>query len=263
MPSACQQEMKPLTANSTLWAITRAGTLAFDTAAGRLSRIETEVAATQASLASARGSEDELSRALRAPNPPRFPRGRCQSLGGLIREHGYSTDTVRQIFREGAQRASNQSARSRIFSKWTQYVGVVDEYLRDELNYIVVKSWDAAQSGMNLLRTDLDGRATFLVHPTDSQAKFSFAVNTEQVPPANSEGVFRLKDKVRVLDGFGRSLEVILPKLRDGYLAPDSGVARWLALENPDGFFLAPSGEMLPQRHGDRRQTACARDRWH
>ena len=46
-----------------------------------------------------------------------------------------------------------------------------------------------------------------------------------------------------MLDGFGRSLEVILPKLREGYVTPDSDTARTLALENPHAFFLAPSGE--------------------
>ncbi len=56
-----------------------------------------------------------------------------------------------------------------------EYESVVDEFLRDELNYIVVKSWDSAHEGMRLLKTGVDGRATFLVHPEDSQAKFSFA----------------------------------------------------------------------------------------
>jgi chromosome segregation protein len=46
-----------------------------------------------------------------------------------------------------------------------------------------------------------------------------------------------------VLNGFGKSLEVILPKLRDGYIVPDPGFARDLALENPDAFFLSRSGE--------------------
>jgi chromosome segregation protein len=46
-----------------------------------------------------------------------------------------------------------------------------------------------------------------------------------------------------VLDGFGKSLEVILPKLRDGYIVPDPAFARDLALENPDAFFLSKSGE--------------------
>ena len=47
--------------------------------------------------------------------------------------------------------------------------GVVDEFLRDELNYVVVKSWDAADAGMRMLQTDVAGRATFLVHPNDAQ----------------------------------------------------------------------------------------------
>jgi chromosome segregation protein len=48
-----------------------------------------------------------------------------------------------------------------------------------------------------------------------------------------------------VLDGFGRSLEVVLPKLRDGYIAPDSNIARNLALENPDAYFLSANGEVF------------------
>jgi len=114
--------------------------------------------------------------------------------------------------------------------------------LRDELNYIVVKSWDAADEGLRLLRSDVDGRATFLVHPEDSQARFSFAVPDGAPAPPN-ESIVPLKNTIRVLDGFGKSLEVILPKLRDGYIVPDPAFARDLALENPDAFFLSKSGE--------------------
>ena len=57
------------------------------------------------------------------------------------------------------------------------------------------------------------------------------------------EGVVPLRECVRVLDGFGKSLEVILPKLREGFVAPDSYTARTLALSNPHAFFLSPTGE--------------------
>ncbi|MBV9146572.1 MAG: chromosome segregation protein SMC, partial [Acidobacteria bacterium] len=124
-----------------------------------------------------------------------------------------------------------------------QYEGVIDDFFRDELNYIVVKSWNAAEEGMRLLKSDVDGRATFLVHPNDSQAKFSFAVDESTQRAPARESIVPLTRCIRVLNGFGKSLEVILPKLRDGYIAPDSGVARELALENPDAFFLSPSGE--------------------
>jgi chromosome segregation protein len=57
------------------------------------------------------------------------------------------------------------------------------------------------------------------------------------------EGAVALKDCVRVLNGFGNSLEGMLPKLRDGFIAQDVDTARRLATEHPRGFFLAPSGE--------------------
>src|SRR5262249_19267657 len=111
-----------------------------------------------------------------------------------------------------------------------------------ELNYIVVKSWDAADEGLRLLRSDVDGRATFLVHPEDAQVRFSFAVD-DSARPAPPAPIIPLKNTIRVLNGFGKSLEVILPNLHDGYIVPDPRVARDLALENPDAFFLSQSGE--------------------
>ena len=93
-----------------------------------------------------------------------------------------------------------------------------------------------------MLRSDVDGRATFLVHPEDSQAKFSFVVD-ESVHHAPNASVLPLKNSIRVLNGFGKSLEVILPKLRDGYIVADPIVARDLALSSTDSFFLSQTGE--------------------
>ena len=61
--------------------------------------------------------------------------------------------------------------------------------------------------------------------------------------PGSVEGVVALKDCVRVLNGFGNSLEGMLPKLRDGFIAQDADTARRLASEYPQSFFLSPSGE--------------------
>ena len=96
---------------------------------------------------------------------------------------------------------------------------------------------------MKLLQTDVEGRATFLVHPEDAQARFSFAVDDPQHQPFEPAELVPLKNCIRVLNGFGRSLEVILPKLRDGYITSDARTARNLALGNPDAYFLSSSGE--------------------
>ena len=171
--------------------------------------------------------------------------GKKGSLEAVIAEHGYSTESVRRLFQSGVMQGglAPVGVLADFLEVEPRYERVVEDFLRDELNYVVVKSWDAADEGLRMLRTDVDGRATFLVHPEDSQAKFSFVVDeaAHSAPPAAQ--IVPLKSTIRVLDGFGKSLEVILPKLRDGYIVPESGVARGLALENPDAFFLSQGGE--------------------
>jgi len=180
--------------------------------------------------------------------------GRRGSLEALIREHSYSTDTVRNIFKVNAQRANSPQGNA-LGAVGTladylevdgKYESVVDEFLREELNYIVVKSWDAADAGMAMLQSDVAGRATFLVHgdSTDSGAPFIAGAPSAMSGPAPTpEDAIPLRDCIRVLNGFGNSLTNILPKLRDGYVTTDSATARALAQQYPQAFFLAPSGE--------------------
>jgi chromosome segregation protein len=219
----------------------------FESATETLKRLEADIAQLRNEISARRAEEIEAKKRgdqLRAEHATLT--GRRNSLEGLIREHSYSTDTVRKLLR--ANSLGGGLAPVGTLADFLEVTGqhehVVDEFLRDELNYIVVKSWDAAHEGMRLLKSDVDGRATFLVHPEDSQAKFSFAADAGNGNHyEQQQGVVPLKNCIRVLDGFGKSLEVILPKLRDGYVTPDNETARNLALENPNAFFLAPSGE--------------------
>ena len=226
--------------------------LSFESVTERLKRLEAEIADLRLQIEAARSEEsaskrrgDQLRGEVATLN------GRRSSLEALIREHSYSTDTVRNIFKTDTYKQNtNGMAAVGTLADFLEvdgkYESVVDEFLRDELNYIVVKSWDAADAGMHLLQTDVAGRATFLVHPNDAQANFAFnegMTSAAQTTTAGIEGVVPLKDCIRVLDGFGKSLEVILPKLREGFVAPDSYTARTLALSNPQSFFLSPSGE--------------------
>jgi chromosome segregation protein len=219
--------------------------LKFESVTEQLQRLESEMVALRGDTETRRGEESatklEVDR-LRAEMATLT--GRRNSLQSLIQEHSYSTDTVRKLLKSNSLGGglAPVGTLADFLEVTGEYETVVDAFLRDELNYIVVKSWDAAHEGMRLLKSDVDGRATFLVHPDDSQAKFSFAGDALDAEH-NSVGVKRLKDCIRVLDGFGRSLEVILPKLRDGFVTPDADSAKSLALENPNAFFLAPSGE--------------------
>src|SRR5579862_908884 len=220
--------------------------LEFETVTQRVSGITEELAQLRRLIESKRADEargkSQLD-SLRAEYATAL--GRRGSLEAVIAEHGYSTESVRRLFQSGVMQSglAPVGVLADFLEVEPRYEHVVEDFLRDELNYIVVKSWDAADEGLRLLRSDVDGRATFLVHPEDSQAKFSFLVDEAAHSAPPGQPILPLKNTIRVLDGFGKSLEVILPKLRDGYLVPDSALGRELALENPDAFFLSHSGE--------------------
>ena len=220
--------------------------LEFESVSQRAAGLNEEISQARQSIESKRREETEAKSrldTLRAEYASAI--GKKGSLEAVIAEHGYSTESVRRLFQSGVMNGGLAPAGvlADFLEVEPRYEGVVADFLRDELNYVVVKSWDAADKGLRLLRTDVDGRATFLVHPEDAQAKFSFAVDEVARAATPSQSIVPLKHAIRVLNGFGRSLEVILPKLRDGYIVPEPAFARELALSNPDAFFLSQSGE--------------------
>ena len=220
--------------------------LEFESASQRVAALSVQIDENRQRLEEARAAETHAKQhldSLRAEYAGLI--GKKGSLEAVIIEHGYSTDSVRRLFKSGAM--SGGRAPVGVLADFLEvedrYEHVVDDFLRDELNYIVVKSWDAADEGLRLLRSDVDGRATFLVHPEDSQARFSFAAEEGGYHGLQRDSVVPMKHCIRVLDGFGKSLEVILPKLGNGYIVPDPEIGRELALQNPDAFFLSQSGE--------------------
>jgi chromosome segregation protein len=220
--------------------------LEFETVSQRVNGLSGEIAELRRAIESKRGEESETKTyldSLRSEYASAL--GKKGSLEAVIAEHGYSTESVRRLFQSGALQGGHAPAGvlADFLEVDPRYEQVVEDFLRDELNYVVVKSWDAADEGLRLLRAGVDGRATFLVHPDDSQAKFSFEVdpNTQHTP--SNDSVVSLKNSIRVLNGFGKSLEMILPKLGNGYIVPDPALARELALSSPDAFFLSQSGE--------------------
>jgi len=215
----------------------------FETAAEALKRLEGEIAALRETLQARRTEENaQRTRANELRSEQATVTGRRESLEALIRNHGYSSDTVRRLLKPGA--FAPGSAPVGTLADFLEVSGeheaVVDEFLREELNYVVVQSWGAAEEGVRLLKSGVDGRATFLIHPAGPAGGKLFPESKDsiQVP-----GVTPLKDSIKVLNGFGRSLEEILPKLRNGYLVESSGLAQQLAASFPSAYFLTPEGE--------------------
>jgi chromosome segregation protein len=220
--------------------------LEFESASQQVSALTAQITEIRQRLEERRAAEAQGKRrldSLRAEYAGAM--GKKGSLEAVITEHGYATESVRKLFTSGAMKdgLAPVGVLADFLEVDDRYEHVVDDFLREELNYIVVNSWDAADEGLRLLRSDVDGRATFLVHPEDSQAKFSFLAGESSQRVSHGDAVVPLKNCIRVLNGFGKSLEVILSKLGNGYIVPDQNAGRNLALENPDAFFLSQSGE--------------------
>jgi chromosome segregation protein len=226
----------------------RRGQLAFEfeSVSQRVSGLATQIAEAQGQIGEKKAAESQAKLrldTLRSEYASAL--GKRGALEALIAEHGYSTESVKRLFQSGAieKGFAPVGVLADFLEVDDQYERVVEDFLRDELNYIVVKSWDAADQGLQILRNDVDGRATFLVHSEDGQEKFSFLLDANERSAVRRDAIVPLKQCIRVLNGFGKSLEAILPKLGNGYIAPDSSTAREMAMENPGAFFLAPNGE--------------------
>jgi len=214
--------------------------LRFESAAEAFKRLESEIAALRETLQARRAEENaQRARANQLRSEQAAAIGRRDSLQALIKNHSYSTDTVRKLLKPGAlgHGMAPVGTLADFLEVSGRHEGVVDEFLREELNYLVVESWGAAEEGVRVLKTS-DGRATFLIH-SDAQGEL-FEAGMGLV---NEPGITPLRDAIKVLNGFGRSLEGILPKLGHGYLVEAPEEAQRLASAYPHAFFLTPEGE--------------------
>jgi len=212
----------------------------FESSDAAVKRLEDEIAALRESAQGKRTDEGgRRAQANQLRGEQAALAGRRDSLNALIRNHGYATDSVRRLLKPGALGPSVApvGTLADFVEVSGEHEGVVDEFLREELNYVVVESWGAAEEGVRVLKTS-DGRATFLVHSDAQGVLFDTGEG-----PVNEPGLTPLRDAIKVLNGFGRSLESLLPKLRHGYLADNAIDAQRLALRYTHAYFLTPEGE--------------------
>ena len=74
-----------------------------------------------------------------------------------------------------------------------QYEIAVEQFLRDELEYVVVETFDHARAGIAILRDEVGGRATFFV---DSLRTLQLSANEPVVPFAADPAVISRLDQL-------------------------------------------------------------------
>src|SRR6185437_1642566 len=122
-----------------------------------------------------------------------------------------------------------------------------EEFLYDELEYIVLKPWPDAEQAMAQVRSEMEGRATFVV---EGEAGFQDSSQGINLP--------RLADLVNFTNGLSGQTRQVLPRLARCYVASEREEARSMAEAHPEDFFLLPDGQCYHGRmlSGGRKKSS-------
>ncbi len=130
-----------------------------------------------------------------------------------------------------------------------EFEKAAEEFLHEELEYVVVKSWEDARKGIELLRGDLDGRATFLVEPNlhGSAPAVSSPVPEPAIGPETGI-VGRLSEGIRFTNGLTNAPAALLPRLARCFLAESREAAQRLAPSTPTCSSSSPTASAITAR---------------
>jgi len=175
---------------------------------------------------------------------------RQQALEESLARHAYSTESVRRLLAGEIPTNGSHFHALGLLADFVEvtpgYEEVVEEFLKQELECVVVERHEEARSGIALLRSAGSGRSTFYVTGMHSHG------------PANGHADAAVRGErgvlgpVRELVRFSKSLnlngDAALPALASAYLVEDAGAAERLAAAYPECHFLTPSGEHYHHR---------------
>ncbi len=212
----------------------------------RTRRLEELVRNAQARIADLRRQQHEATaQAAASRDALASGRARRASVEQILNDRSYTADAVQKLF--ASSQNGDESAGFRAVGVLADYAEVeqeyesaVEQFLRDELEYVVVETFDVARAGIAMLRDEVGGRATFFV---DSLRKLNLQPNEPVVPfEIERETVSRLDRLVEFRDPLGPAAKQFLPRLQSAFLVEQSAVAERLARENPAYSFVTPDG---------------------
>ena len=171
-------------------------------------------------------------------------RARKESLEQVLAHRTYTTDCVKRLF---AALEKGKAADVKPLGVLADYVEVdpqyekpTEEFLHEELEYVVVKTWQQADNGLDFIRAELDGRATFLVHP-EPNGNGKHHLPEPAIGPETGIAA-RLSESLRLTNGFRDRACDLLPRLSLCFLAEDRASAQRLSVAYPHLYFLLPDG---------------------
>jgi len=171
-------------------------------------------------------------------------RARRSTLEQVLNDHTYTADAVQKLFAANGEGESRGFRAVGVLADFAEvqeeHETAVEQFLRDELEYVVVETFDHARAGIAMLREQVGGRATFFV---DSINKLNLSPGESPMPFRPEQGVVaRLDQLVEFRDPLGPAAKQFLPKLRSAFLVETPAVAESLARAHKEYHFVTPDG---------------------
>jgi len=177
---------------------------------------------------------------------------RLKSLEELAAHHAYSTEAVRLLLSASREAESNRFQTPGILADWVEvdgsYETMVEEFLRHELEFLLVEENTGVQSGISLLRDRSAGRSTFLLFGGNPSG------NDERYESARAEALREepslvpLKQVIRISKDYAAAVEEALPHLSAAFVTSGFERAVQLGRQFPQLVFLSPDGDVVRGR---------------
>ena len=225
--------------------------------------------ASQTRLADCRGAQQVTAQELKQTREAlSAERARHVSIEQILSERAYTADAVQKLFNANGEGEARGFRAVGLLADYAevqeQYEGAVEQFLREELEYVVVESFDQARAGITMLRDEMGGRATFFV---DSLRNLNLqSPEADASLPLPAGVLARLDRLVEFRDPLGPAAKHFLTKLRTAYVVESQAIAEGMARENPHSYYLTPEGTcyhgrmVTGGRQGDAGPLALKRE---
>ena len=169
---------------------------------------------------------------------------RKQALEESLARHAYTTETVRRLLSGNLPTNGHHFQPFGVLADFVEvspgYEEVVEEFLKGELDCVVVAGHEEARSGISLLKHEGSGRSTFFL----TQVPAAGSSASQSADLTHAEGVAAcVRDLIRFAPRLGVNGEPAFPDLARAYVVHDAAAAERLAAAHPDCHFLTPDGE--------------------
>jgi chromosome segregation protein len=170
---------------------------------------------------------------------------RRQALEESLARHAYSTETVRHLLSSDIPVNGHRFRPLGLLADFVEvtpgYEEVVEEFLKGELDCVVVEQHEEARSGISLLRSEGTGRSTFFVTHARANGHSNGHADSEI---RRAPGVLAaVQDLVRFEERLGLNGDVALPALANAYVVDNASTAERMVATYPEGHFLTATGE--------------------